>query len=320
MVGTRSSTRGAAGQNNSSGTGPSQNGLSSSAGSKRKADTSTTSKSKRGKNGGEKAQTTIEASMPSTDTKDESNDVEMQDEDGTKPADVSNESKEKTEVNVVAEREADIPDQESMMEDKKDEASAQKSETETNGYAKDEVANGEGEEKQKKNGLDTIMDNAAGAGGDDDKNITEEGTGSKVSKADDAVEDSSTRDATTPSSILEKGIIYFFFRGRVGIKEPSDVNDIARSYIILRPMPHGAKLGEGPIGDTKNVRMLSLPKKVLPVSPKDRFMVFVEKADASMEDVKNELSSSDYTTKTVRSFAVKTPPFLSHLVLPRLFS
>lgn len=90
----------------------------------------------------------------------------------------------------------------------------------------------------------------------------------------------------------------FLFRGRVGINEPSDVNEIARSYIVLRPMPHGAKLGEGPIGDTGNVRMLSLPKKVLPVSPKDRFMTFVEKANASLEDVKQQLSSSDYTTKT----------------------
>lgn len=79
---------------------------------------------------------------------------------------------------------------------------------------------------------------------------------------------------------------------------PSDVSDVARSYIILRPMPHGAKLGDGPVGDAKNVRILSLPKKVLPASPKDRFMIFVEKAKASMEDVKNKLSSSDYTTKT----------------------
>lgn len=93
----------------------------------------------------------------------------------------------------------------------------------------------------------------------------------------------------------------FFFRGRVGINEPSDVNEIARSYIILRPIPHGAKIGDGPIGDVNNIRMLSLPKKVLPVSPKDRFMTFVEKTRASMEDVKQQLASSDYQTKTVGS-------------------
>ena len=135
-------------------------------------------------------------------------------------------------------------------------------------------------------------------GKDEDKNVTEEGTGSKVSKDDNAVEDSSKREEAMPSSILEKGIIYFFFRGRVGINEPSDVSDIARSYIVLRPLPHGAKLGEGPIGDAGTNRMLALPKKVLPISQKDRFMTFVEKANSSMDDIKMSLASSDYTTKT----------------------
>ncbi|KAL9020725.1 MAG: hypothetical protein Q9185_002041 [Variospora sp. 1 TL-2023] len=121
------------------------------------------------------------------------------------------------------------------------------------------------------------------------------------SKNGDAVEESSKREESTPSSILEKGIIYFFFRGRVGIDEPSDVGDVARSYIILRPLPHGAKLGDGPIGDSGHNRMLALPKKVLPVSPKDRFMTFVEKANASMEDIKGSLSASDYMTKTAGS-------------------
>ncbi len=75
-----------------------------------------------------------------------------------------------------------------------------------------------------------------------------------------------------PSTILEKGIIYFFFRGRVGIEEPQGVQDVARSYIVLRPLPLGAKLGEGPLEDLGNNRLLALPKKVLPVSHRDRFM------------------------------------------------
>ena len=130
------------------------------------------------------------------------------------------------------------------------------------------------------------------------KNVTAEGTGSKVDAANDAVETSFKREEAIPSSILEKGIIYFFFRGRVGVTEPTNVTDIARSYMVLRPLPHGAKLGEGPIGDEKKNRMLALPKKVLPKSPKDRFMVFVEKANVSMDDIKESLSSSDYKTQT----------------------
>jgi hypothetical protein len=107
------------------------------------------------------------------------------------------------------------------------------------------------------------------------------------------------REDVTPASILEKGIIYFFFRGRVGIDDPSSVDDIARSYMVLRPLPHGAKLGEGEIGDAGNCRLLALPKKVLPVSAKDRFMVFVEKTGMTFKDLKDSfLSASDYATKT----------------------
>ena len=116
-----------------------------------------------------------------------------------------------------------------------------------------------------------------------------------------AVEISEKREESTPSSILEKGIIYFFFRGRVGIDNPSDVDDIARSYLVLRPLPHGAKLSDGPIGDDGNNRLIALPKKVLPISAKDKFMVFVDRAKSSMEDIKNDLSGSDYVTKTAGS-------------------
>jgi hypothetical protein len=116
--------------------------------------------------------------------------------------------------------------------------------------------------------------------------------------ANGAVEPTAREDET-PASILEKGIIYFFFRGRVGIDEPSSVDDLARSYMVLRPLPHGAKLGEGEIGDAGNCRLLALPKKVLPISGKDRFMVFVEKTQLSFQDLKeNFLSASDYATKT----------------------
>lgn len=155
-----------------------------------------------------------------------------------------------------------------------------------------EAANGATSEQQKQDTASGEADQKAEGDTEQNEAKTKEGG---------AVKESSKRQESTPSSILEKGIIYFFFRGRVGIDEPSDVNDIARSYIILRPLPHGAKLGDGPIGDAGNNRMLALPKKVLPVSPKDRFMVFVEKANATIEDIKNSLSASDYMTKTAGS-------------------
>ena len=286
MAGTRRSTRQAAAKSNSNDATPQP---AAAAGTKRKAESEGPAKGKRGKKGAKKEQTTIEASMPSDDKDgDSKEDVEMKDGVEAEPAEASNG---KTGADEVAQREEEVRDQEPMDEGKEEEEpSVEKKESETNGDAKEE-----GQEEPKKNGFDALMDHDDK---DKDKNITEEGTGSKVTKDENAVEDSSKREEATPSNILEKGIIYFFFRGRVGINEPSDVNDIARSYIILRPLPHGAKLGEGPIGDAGSNRMLALPKKVLPVSPKDRFMTFVEKTKISMDDIKSQLSSSDYSTKT----------------------
>ncbi|KAK4151122.1 hypothetical protein C8A00DRAFT_45631 [Chaetomidium leptoderma] len=102
-----------------------------------------------------------------------------------------------------------------------------------------------------------------------------------------------------PSSILEKGIIYFFFRGRVNVDEPSGVSEIARSHIILRPIDKDAKLGSGTIGDAANSRLCLIPKKTLPQSGRDRWIAFVEKSGASFQQLKDEfLASSDYATKT----------------------
>ena len=93
----------------------------------------------------------------------------------------------------------------------------------------------------------------------------------EASKGSAVIEDAQ-RAEEVPSSVLEKGIIYFFFRVRVDVEKPQGAQDIARSYLVLRPLPLGAKLGEGPLGDVGNCRLLALPKKVLPVSHEDRFM------------------------------------------------
>lgn len=107
------------------------------------------------------------------------------------------------------------------------------------------------------------------------------------------------RNGSTPSNILEKGIVYFFFRGRVGIDNPERVSDIARSYMVLRPIPKDAKLSDGPIGDSDNSRLIAIPKKVLPQSGRDRWLAFVEKTNASFEELKKEfLAANDYDTKT----------------------
>jgi hypothetical protein len=107
-----------------------------------------------------------------------------------------------------------------------------------------------------------------------------------------------TREAAIPSSILEKGIVYFVFRARVGIEEPEGIEDVARSFIVLRPLPLGAKLGEGPLEDTGNARLLALPKKVLPTSGKNRFLVFVEEPSGTIQDLRKKFAGEEYATKT----------------------
>jgi hypothetical protein len=105
-------------------------------------------------------------------------------------------------------------------------------------------------------------------------------------------------DAETPPSILEKGIIYFFYRGRVGVEDPQGIQDVARSYIVLRPLDIGAKVGEGPLDDAGNARLLALPKKMLPKKHGDGFLAFVEKAACSIKDLREQFSDSEYATKT----------------------
>ncbi|KAL2210975.1 hypothetical protein CC79DRAFT_1395165 [Sarocladium strictum] len=119
------------------------------------------------------------------------------------------------------------------------------------------------------------------------------------SKAGNGSAEKTGEEENVPSNILEKGIIYFFMRGRVDIDNPSSVDEVQRTHIILRPIHTDAKLGDGPIGDAGNSRLLALPKKVFPQSGKDRFMMFVEKSGASFEELKKEfLDSNDYQTKT----------------------
>ncbi|KAI1451584.1 hypothetical protein F4805DRAFT_473466 [Annulohypoxylon moriforme] len=144
-------------------------------------------------------------------------------------------------------------------------------------------------------------------GSENDKNASE--TPEKPEHTGSA-EREGARKGIVPSNILEKGIIYFFICGRVGIDEPSSVDDIRRSYIVLRPLSKDAKLGEGTIDDAGNSRLIAIPKKVLPSSGRDRWIAFVEKSHASFQTLKDEfISASDYATKTagVRHTPAATP-------------
>lgn len=235
--------------------------------------------------------------MPKEENEEDSKDVDMKDDaaptdEGIAEAAEAAESVNDKGQNELNDREVAVKAREDAVKEKEEAFENEKPEGEdsANGVEESEAKVDHGPD-----GDSSKTEETAEAEANEDAN-----PGSRIdtTTTDDAVEESSKRDESTPSSILEKGIIYFFFRGRVGIDEPSNVDDVARSYIVLRPIPHGSKLGDGPIGDAGTNRLLALPKKVLPASPKDRFMIFVEKAKASMEDIKSSFASSDYATKT----------------------
>lgn len=115
----------------------------------------------------------------------------------------------------------------------------------------------------------------------------------------DTIQESSQREKSLPSNILEKGIVYFFTRNRVGIDDAESVGDLQRTYFVLRPLPAGAKLGDGALPDLENNRLFALPKKVFPKSHSDRFMAFVEKANTTIQDLKDNFFKGDeYETQT----------------------
>lgn len=121
-----------------------------------------------------------------------------------------------------------------------------------------------------------------------------------AANGDGPIEKSSQRAKDVPSNILEKGIIYFFTRNRVGIEDADSVADLQRTFFVLRPIPTGAKLGDGALTDQKNNRLLALPKKAFPKSHNDRFMAFVEKANTTVQDLKeNFFAANEYETKTM---------------------
>ena len=189
MAGTRRSAR-QAGNNSSS---PASSNPAPA--SKRKADAGAAKpQAKRGRKAGQKEQTTIEASMPDANENGDSKDVDMKDGSDNAPAETGNG------VEEVAKREEEIRDQEDMGKgnDEKEEKPAEGAAPDTNGAPKHES------KVDEKNGFDAIMNK-------DDKDAdtaaTEEGTGSKVSQSDNAVEESKKREEEVPSSVLEKGLI-----------------------------------------------------------------------------------------------------------------
>jgi hypothetical protein len=293
MVQTRKSVR-AAGQSSSpSGAVKATPG----AGSKRKAENGNSPTGKRGR----KTQKTLEETMPEVEDKvevNEANDETMVDDldpkyakendDASKNVDMQDDGANEVEENTTSDKNANGHDQ------KKHETAEPDTKVlpeKQNGSTEDDSIGGEGKKPQ---------DEVKAQNGHDEHKTSSKTTATEENAPEGAIETSTERKKKAPSNIIEKGIIYFLTRGRVGIEDPDSVQDLQRTYFVLRPIPIGAKIGEGAIEDSEANRLFALPKKVLPKSGKDRFMAFVEKSQVSMKELKEEVfKETEYETKTL---------------------
>ncbi|KAB8073693.1 hypothetical protein BDV29DRAFT_201697 [Aspergillus leporis] len=120
-------------------------------------------------------------------------------------------------------------------------------------------------------------------------------------RSEAGVQKSQEREDVVPSNILEKGVIYFFYRPRVNVSEAHSVDDVARSFIVLRPTPLGAALDEtqGSLEAGAKCRLMMLPKKKFPTTGRERDMGFVEKAGQTMKELReNFIAGEKYETST----------------------
>ncbi|KAJ6787349.1 hypothetical protein PWT90_06349 [Aphanocladium album] len=113
-------------------------------------------------------------------------------------------------------------------------------------------------------------------------------------------QEQSQRDRSTDTpQVVETGIFNYFVRGKVEIEEPKTLDEIARGYLILRPLPEGADLTKRPLSDELAARLIALPKKQLPRHTKDRFMAFVDESNMTYEKLSEGfLGPREYATKT----------------------
>ncbi|RPA98821.1 hypothetical protein L873DRAFT_1686121 [Choiromyces venosus 120613-1] len=113
-------------------------------------------------------------------------------------------------------------------------------------------------------------------------------------------EDAGRKARAREAGVLEKGIIYFFFRNKVSVERAGGLEDVKRGYVVLKPMGLGEGVGEN--GEKKvegRCRFLAMPKKRLPTRGHEKFLTFVEEPSITVQELKDRfLKSSSYMTRT----------------------
>ncbi|EAQ89453.1 hypothetical protein CHGG_06072 [Chaetomium globosum CBS 148.51] len=165
------------------------------------------------------------------------------------------------------------------------------------------VKNEEGDEREQGKAQETSTQ--GGKAKSDKQHQQKQENGSEDTKPPKEEKPSTDSDSdSTPASILEKGLIYFFIRPRVDISTPTSINDIARTHIALRPIPHNTKTLHTTTPNPPNdphprIRLCAIPKKTLPLTGHDRWLGFVENPHTSLTQLRDRvLAESTYETKT----------------------
>jgi len=110
----------------------------------------------------------------------------------------------------------------------------------------------------------------------------------------------------TEPEILEKGLIYFFYRPKVGIKEAHGPEDVQKMYFLLWPGAPSIlddeqqmKQTKGEMGTDQPERLMMIAKKELPnIQEHGRYWGYVETVSYRVEDIDKKLGPTTYTTKT----------------------
>ncbi|KAJ6134780.1 hypothetical protein N7523_001102 [Penicillium sp. IBT 18751x] len=100
---------------------------------------------------------------------------------------------------------------------------------------------------------------------------------------------------------LKNGLIYFFYRSRVGVSGARGIQDVARSFIVLRPAPPDATSGQskGSVEFGTKFRLLVVPKKAFPISGRIKEMGFIEKAGITLKELQETfMAGGEYKTET----------------------
>lgn len=107
--------------------------------------------------------------------------------------------------------------------------------------------------------------------------------------------------------ILEKGLIYFFYKPKVEHKEAHGLEDVQRLYLLLWPAAPPIRKDEkemkhhvGKMGIGQPERLIVIGRKKLPdVHGKhQRFWGFIEKVSQRLEEIEEDLEPRAYTTRT----------------------